>query len=998
MSPEAADSSPCGERVNEIIAAYLEAVDAGREPDRQELFRQHPDLAAELQAFFTDRDAFDRVAGTPQAAAPPVGGADAPTTPAAEPPTSAAGTRVRYFGDYELLEEIARGGMGVVYKARQVSLSRIVALKMILAGQLASEEDVKRFRAEAEAAAHLDHPNIVPIYEVGEHEGNHYFSMQFVDGPSLAKQLGSAPWSNRDAAELIRATAEAVHYAHERGVIHRDLKPGNVLLKKEERGAESSFMPRITDFGLAKRVGQGASLTITGQIVGTPSYMAPEQAGGQKEEVGPAADVYALGAILYELLTGRPPFQAATPYDILLQVVSEEPVPPTRLQTKVPHDLETICLKCLEKRPERRYRSARELAEDLGRFLNYEPIHARPASRTRRAGVWVRKRPWMVVGVALLALFAVGMVAQAFYVENRQRNWEKKFLEAKAARLELALQPAPAAVPAHGPLRPEAEEVLDRLRQAAAVRPDGRVYEEALDLLLAERRGGERVYPKTRASAELVRELAPNGRVSPFAEPFRLTKNGQLLLPGLFLDIRRGTMTRLEAPQPTTCDPSGKLIARGTKAKGLQLVEWETGKRRLHIHPQPREVWHKLFSPDGRQLAVVTGIRGKGSSDLRDKTVEIWDISAGSRKSRFRLPADEQLAVVDFTRYRVVTWAGSDGFRIYSLDTGQLICHIPVSGNNYFGLAALSPDGTNLVWSTDRPDFFRPSTLDVVNVSSGERTCQLRCTGPVWINQITYSPDGKFILAQTMAGLAPHQHRLVVWDATDGELLLWLRSRALASGFGPRGEFAVARQLGPGTDDNPAIDLWRPAELLQDLDQAGLAGWVHFPAGDTELSFWKGLRYSILGFSGVGLFVFWEFWVGFLVLTKRPVTGRTVATGVVFTLTFLGLAVYCLTTVVATLAQGVAALAQGSPSDALQFDGLARVFFGILNLYFAFRVGRAVKWCHFYWAFGDQKAYAELLRALSLSEADVKEAEKMKDVLAPRGTQCPPAPGPAALD
>ncbi len=426
------------QRLERVLADYLHAVEAGTAPDRAELLAQHPDLAADLGSFFRNRDAMERIAEPIKQQMP-----EAETIGATAMP--GAGATIRYFGDYELLEEIARGGMGVVYKARQVSLDRLVALKMILAGQLASEANVKRFRAEAEAAAHLDHPHIVPIHEIGEHESNHYYAMQLVDGPSLAKHLGTTTWSNRDAAELVRTCAEAVQYAHERGVIHRDLKPANILLA---RNPQSDRVPKITDFGLAKRVGHGASLTASGQIVGTPSYMAPEQAGGKKD-IGPAVDVYALGAILYELLTGRPPFRAATPLDTVLQVVSEEPVPPSHVQPKVPGDLETICLKCLEKRPERRYGSARELADDLGRFLNYEPIHARPVSRTRRVGVWVRKRPWVVVALALVAILGVALLAQSFYLENQRQHLENLYRDAKISRLSLAHRPAPK-VPAEG--------------------------------------------------------------------------------------------------------------------------------------------------------------------------------------------------------------------------------------------------------------------------------------------------------------------------------------------------------------------------------------------------------------------------------------------------------------------------------------------------------------------------------------------------------------------
>ncbi len=285
------------------------------------------------------------------------------------------GTRVRYFGDYELLEEIARGGMGVVYKARQVSLNRIVALKMILAGQLASEEDVQRFHAEAEAAANLDHPGIVPIYEVGEHEGQHYFSMGFVEGRALADRIVDGPLPPREAAELTKKVAEAVAYAHEHGVIHRDLKPANVLL--DEHG-----QPRVTDFGLAKRVEGDSDLTRTGQILGTPSYMPPEQASGK---IG--RDQGDGGCL-------RPGSDPVLPADRPATVPGGQSTGhaaagagagaghPAALNAKIPHDLETICLKCLEKNQHQRYATA-QLAEELGRFLDGEPIQAPTDQRSR---------------------------------------------------------------------------------------------------------------------------------------------------------------------------------------------------------------------------------------------------------------------------------------------------------------------------------------------------------------------------------------------------------------------------------------------------------------------------------------------------------------------------------------------------------------------------------------------------------------------------------------
>jgi serine/threonine protein kinase len=276
--------------------------------------------------------------------------------------------------------------MGVVYKARQMSLNRTVALKMILAGQLAGEDDVKRFYTEAEAAANLDHPGIVPIYEVGQHEGQHYFSMGYIEGQSLAAKVAKAPLSAGEAAQLVQSVAEAVQFAHDHGVIHRDLKPANVLL-------DSKGQPRVTDFGLAKRVTGESELTATGQVLGTPSFMPPEQAAGKLDQIGPVSDVYALGAILYTLLTGRPPFQAANPLDTLLQVLEQEPIAPRTLNARIRRDLETIALKCLEKEPRRRYASARELAGELQRFLNGEPIVARPISRTERAWRWCKRKP-----------------------------------------------------------------------------------------------------------------------------------------------------------------------------------------------------------------------------------------------------------------------------------------------------------------------------------------------------------------------------------------------------------------------------------------------------------------------------------------------------------------------------------------------------------------------------------------------------------------------------
>ncbi len=322
------------------------------------------------------------------------------------------------FGDYELLEEIARGGMGVVYRARQVSLHRTVAIKMVLAGKLANASELQRFRAEAETAARLQHPNIVAIHEVGQYESQPFFSMDYVEGRSLADLARNEPMTGRRAGGYLKTIAEAVQYAHSQGILHRDLKPSNILVDQFDQ-------PRITDFGLAKRLDAEAHLTITGQMLGSPSFMPPEQASGDRRAAGPASDVYSLGAILYQLLTGRPPFVAGTIPETLRLVAETEPVSPRLLLPSVPRDLETICLKCLQKEPRRRYPTAQEFADDLGRYLLNEPIRARPVSRAERAWRWCgRNRALagaLAVAVTLLLVVGIGSPIAAYRI-NRARQ------------------------------------------------------------------------------------------------------------------------------------------------------------------------------------------------------------------------------------------------------------------------------------------------------------------------------------------------------------------------------------------------------------------------------------------------------------------------------------------------------------------------------------------------------------------------------------------------
>ncbi len=402
----ATESSPDDEHLAVILERMAVAHRAGESVDYRAFAAEHPQLANDLRelwgAFMLAEAVGMQSSRSPEPPSALSQSNFSRTAPLAAiynqptPTLQIIGTR---FDDYELLEEIGRGGMGIVYKARQLSLNRLVALKMILRGDLASSAELARFRAEAEAAARLDHPNIVPVYEVGENDGKPFFSMKFVAGTTLAKRLSDGPLNARDAAKLLATVSRAIHFAHQQGVLHRDIKPSNILL--DEQG-----QPHVTDFGLAKRFNDGSnsgshgkhkvgtnpqqtfpnndadaesflSLTQTGAILGTPSYIAPEQAAGSRGTVGPACDVYSLGTVLYAMLTGRPPFQAASPLDTLMMVLEQDPLPPRVINPKADPELEMIALRALQKPPELRYPSAAAFADDLQAYLSGEPIAAR---------------------------------------------------------------------------------------------------------------------------------------------------------------------------------------------------------------------------------------------------------------------------------------------------------------------------------------------------------------------------------------------------------------------------------------------------------------------------------------------------------------------------------------------------------------------------------------------------------------------------------------------
>jgi WD40 repeat protein len=619
---ESHDLSGREQRLQEALVSCLEAVEAGRTPDRAELLDRYPDCAAELDEFLAGRERVDRVAAPyRQVTAAAVGRAGPGDTPL--PGGLCAGPAPRSFGDYELLEEVARGGMGVVYRARQVSLNRTVALKMILAGQFASADEVERFGREAEAAANLDHPHIVPIYEVGEHQGRHYFSMKLIEGGSLAEHLDRFRADPRAAARLMAAAARAVHHAHQHGVLHRDLKPANILL--DARGE-----PHVTDFGLAKRF-EGDHAQTQSAVVGTPAYVAPEQAAGRKG-LTVAADVYGLGAMLYELLAGRPPFRGDTALDTLLQVMEREPDRPRDLNPGIDPDLETVCLKCLEKDPHRRYGSAEALADDLERWLAGEPVEARPSGAWERTRKWARRRPALAALVAVAAGAAVVLLAvsAAFTLRLRHalaetRDQERRALEqAEAAdqekrlaeqRLWQSLLEQARAQRLAGDRR----QSLAALAEAARRRPAPELRQEAIETITSPGvrlvcRLGPRILSISGPGPYL--RFSPDGRM--LATTDDLHTDGDNLADGITVwEIPSGKFLG-----QARCGDTGSYFVFSPTAPVLALADYDRDEVRLW-EPATDKVVARLrgkaplaFSPDGKLLAVVDAKRAR-----------VWDVA-----------------------------------------------------------------------------------------------------------------------------------------------------------------------------------------------------------------------------------------------------------------------------------------------------------------------------------------------------------------------------------
>ena len=750
---------------------------------------------------------FDAALTEPEAADTEVRSTPEPTAPAAAP--------TRIFGDYELLEELARGGMGVVYRARQLSLKRTVALKMLLGGTFASRDFVQRFYREAEAVARLDHPNIVPVYDVGQQDGLHYLTMRLIEGPNLARRLAGKRLPTRRAAELIVKIARAVHYAHQHGVLHRDIKPANILL-------DAAGEPFVTDFGLARLAGNDQSLTRPDGIIGSPCYMAPEQAEGRVNELTVATDIYSIGVVLFEMLTGVPPFKGDSAVEVITKIVQKEPAPPRSFTDHIERDLETICLRCLEKKPAQRYASAGALADDLERWLAGEPIAARPVTTSERAWKWVKRHPALasVTALALLLVLtlAIGSPIALWHIEQLRQSEQHERLRADGERdaAERHRQAAEAQREVAERRRLEADQQREATEFNLYV-ADMKLAQVAWDQGYATRvaqiltnhlprdgrpdfRGFEWFYLRHAPSSE--DETAFSDHNHKAVQGVALSPDGRWLATACPDDVHvidlitRKKMAEWSIPPPMDAvhrrglafSPDGEWMAAAS-TNGLALWRRDAKQSRLAKFVGPCST--VVFAPTGHVVAVGVAWRNGGS---HESTVRVVDLDRDALLASFEAEAFALGWSPDAQQLAAISRNGT--VRVYGRPEKRIVRTL--SGSNTVTGAAVAPNGR---WAARA---LASGYIVVSDFASGEHRTTLREPSPTDVH-LVFSPNSR-VLAAAGAG-----QRIRLWETET-----WRELPALRGHSGPVIDvaFGADEKRLASVGNEHLIRLWRRDDSL----------------------------------------------------------------------------------------------------------------------------------------------------------------------------------------